>query len=74
MLKNRSRYLFNEKRDNFGFKKAWDYREGGLIFYKENREDAELFDKGFRKIYESGRYHEILESFYGKGKVPEDVR
>jgi len=73
-LMNQIDSLFTDKKDIFGLTRAWDYREGGLIFYKENKEDAELFAKGLKKIYESGRYHEILESFYGKGKIPEDAK
>jgi hypothetical protein len=73
-LMNQIDSLFTDKKDIFGLTRPWDYRAGGLIFYKENREGAELFEKGFRKIYESGRYHEILESIYGKGKVPEDAK
>ena len=48
----------------------------GLYFNKKNRLYPEVvyeFDRGMKRIKENGKYLEIVEKYYGKGKVPRIV-
>lgn len=50
--------------------------EYGLYFHKANKFYPEViyeFDKGMKRIKENGKYLEIVEKYYGKGKVPEKI-
>ena len=31
------------------------------------------FDRGMNRIKENGKYLEIIEKYYGKGKVPKNI-
>lgn len=47
-----------------------------LYFHKSNKLYLEViyeFDKGMKRIKENGKYLEIAEKYYGKGKVPERI-
>jgi polar amino acid transport system substrate-binding protein len=48
----------------------------GIFFHKKNRlytRTLKAFEKGLKKIKENGKYIEIAEKYYGKGKVPKII-
>lgn len=50
--------------------------EYGIYFNKSNKIYPEIiyeFDRGLNRIKENGKYLEIIEKYYGKGKVPKNI-
>lgn len=66
--------MFQGKEDQFAYidKHLLDMPLS-MIFLKQNKFMKKKFEKGLMKIVRDGTYYSILEKYYGKGKVPDDI-
>lgn len=66
--------LFPEKIDEFGvIEKPILTIPLSLIFHKDQKELIAKYKDGLGKIVNNGQFMEIMEKYYGKGKVSEDI-
>lgn len=67
----------NNKNDFVEIEKELMILDLGLFFHKKNKiyiKSLKAFEKGLKKIKENGKYIEIAEKYYGKGKVPKIIK
>jgi len=67
--------IMNLNRDDFGYTKFISSSKRSMIFLKNSRNEKIIsdFNIGYKTIMKNGTYKNILEKYYGAGKVPVNV-